>query len=88
VIQANDLKTAYSDVAIFPMKELEYPYPVFTAFRVDSSSVSSRRPSVISKTNTSSQAEDEEVLEKLTVVDYRYSRFALDPRTGLFSSVR
>ena len=28
------------------------------------------------------------MLKRLLVVDYRYSRFALDPRTGLFNMMR
>ena len=28
------------------------------------------------------------MLRCLSVVDYRYSRFALDPRTGLFNMIR
>jgi hypothetical protein len=32
--------------------------------------------------------QDDEVLETLRVVDYRYSRFALNPRTGLFAPAR
>lgn len=28
------------------------------------------------------------VLKKLLVVDYRYTRYALDPRTGLFHMVK
>ncbi|KAJ7647229.1 hypothetical protein FB45DRAFT_892809 [Roridomyces roridus] len=35
-----------------------------------------------------SSASGDESLEILTVVDYRYSRFALDPRTGMFSMIR
>ncbi|KAF7315568.1 Cation-transporting ATPase [Mycena indigotica] len=31
---------------------------------------------------------DTEQLDHLTIVDYRYNRFALDPRTGLFSIIR
>ena len=28
------------------------------------------------------------MLDELLVVDYRYARFALDPRTGLFGMIR
>lgn len=28
------------------------------------------------------------MLQELLVVDYRYARFAMDPRTGLFSMVK
>ena len=31
---------------------------------------------------------DDEKIRELLVVDYRYARFALDPRTGLFAMIR
>jgi cation-transporting ATPase 13A2 len=83
---ADGPKTAHRDVAIFPMRELEYPHPLSTVFKSETESTSSRRPSVTSKSVMGSQ--DDEMLETLRVVDYRYSRFALNPRTGLFAPVR
>lgn len=54
------------------MEKIEYPYDASTVF------------------NTPSLTEDtsDEKIDDLMVVDYRYARFALDPRTGLFSMIR
>lgn len=54
------------------MKKIDYPYDTSTVF------------------NPLSLAEDvaDEKIGDLLVVDYRYARFALDPRTGLFSMIR
>jgi hypothetical protein len=76
-------KSAYRDIALFPIHTLEYPYHISTAFpaQADSTSQISSRSGVNGDVDTS-------VLQTLTIVDYRYARFALDPRTGLFSMVR
>ena len=65
-------QTAYRDVALFPVEKIDYPYGTSTVF------------------NDPSMAEDvaDENIGGLLVVDYRYARFALDPRTGLFSMAR
>ena len=61
---------------------LDYPYHVTTVF-----------PAQVPISRTSSRAGENGTaapgtLETLLVVDYRYARFALDPRTGLFSMVK
>ena len=65
-------QTAYRDIALFPVEKIDYPYDTSTVF------------------NSSSVVEGivDEKIGDLLVVDYRYARFALDPRTGLFSMVR
>ena len=68
-------KTPHRDIALFPVKALEYPYPLSTVF-----GPSSGDPLQNGKAQDS--------LVTLSVVDYRYQRFALDPRTGLFSTVK
>jgi hypothetical protein len=52
--------------------KIDYPYDTATIF------------------NDPSPIEDaaDEMIGELLVVDYRYARFALDPRTGLFSMIR
>lgn len=56
------------------MEKIDYPYGTSTVFNVPSST----------------EAEDTpyEKIGDLLIVDYRYARFALDPRTGLFGMVR
>ncbi|KAL0571147.1 hypothetical protein V5O48_010802 [Marasmius crinis-equi] len=79
------VETLHTDVALFPVKILDYPYPIHTAL-----------PPVASdglSTPTSNASDDtydveSKILRKLLVVDYRYTRFILDPRTGLFSVLR
>ena len=65
-------QTAYRDVALFPVEKIDYPYDTSTVFNAPS---------------TAEDAADEKI-GGLVVVDYRYARFALDPRTGLFSMIR
>lgn len=79
---------------MFPLKTLNYPYRLSTVFPplsldsngsangiMRSSASSPRKPANALDMNI-------EMLETLRVVDYRYSRFALDPRTGLFHMTR
>ena len=73
-------KTAYRDIAIFPVTHIDYPYPVTTVFSA---------PPDPSQFLPSYRAEPSILmLSHLTFVDYRYNRLALDPRTGLFNMIR
>lgn len=54
------------------MEKIHYPYNTSTVFNA---------PSLTEDTT-------DENIGELLVVDYRYARFALDPRTGLFSMIR
>ncbi|KDQ53585.1 hypothetical protein JAAARDRAFT_137089 [Jaapia argillacea MUCL 33604] len=83
------VETAYRDIALFPVRKLKYPYPISTAFPPNND-VSLRRTSSrtsIPKAN-GSVFSDDDLIESLITVDYRYSRYALDPRTGLFSMMK
>lgn len=66
-----------------PLRTLNYPYDISTVFpeRVDLSS-----DGRLSDGSTPKPIAGP--LGKLTVVDYRYTRFALDPRTGLFVMIK
>ncbi|OCH89011.1 Ca-transporting ATPase [Obba rivulosa] len=82
------VESAYRDIAIFPIRSINYPYDISTVFPapVDPSARTS-----LSRATSRTQAQtnaDASRLGKLLVVDYRYSRFVLDPRTGLFSMLR
>ena len=71
------MKTAYRDIALFPVAHMDYPYSIASVFSTapdPSQLLPKYRPSL--------------TIGSLTYVDYRYNRFALDPRTGLFGMIR
>ncbi|KAI0318235.1 hypothetical protein OF83DRAFT_1057181, partial [Amylostereum chailletii] len=76
-------KTALRDMALFPVQKLHYPYHSSTVFS---------GPLIDAKAKTNGNGngihDDGQVLNTLLVVDYRYARFALDPRSGLFQLVK
>lgn len=79
---------------MFPLRTLVYPYHTTSVFpavvpagQVIPASTSSPTSS-INKSNGSVVLDGDNVLEHLVIVDYRYSRFVLDPRTGLFGIIR
>ncbi|KAJ6587027.1 hypothetical protein DFH09DRAFT_1142340 [Mycena vulgaris] len=77
------VESAYRDITLFRILTLSYPYPISTVF--PSSVADSLEPT---RTTSSLSNQQPDPLGTLTVVDYRYSRFALDPRTGLFNMIR
>src|ERR1700734_4195661 len=87
-------KTTYRDMALFPLQRIKYPYHISTVFPppvLDSGGRlnGSRRSSVSSPRKPGDSLDSEvQMLDTLHTVDYRYSRFALDPRTGLFNMTR
>ena len=72
------------------LQTLDYPYELSTVFSAPADPNArlplSRRPSRSQLQNGNGDAPQK--LGTLVVVDYRYTRFALDPRTGLFSAVK
>lgn len=68
-------KTPYRDISLFPVKTLKYPYPLSTVFTTKSTGENGATGKISE-------------LSTLRIVDYRYSRFALDPRSGLFSAIK
>ncbi|KAJ7287425.1 Ca-transporting ATPase [Mycena rebaudengoi] len=68
-----------SDIVLVHIRTLSYPYHISTVF-----------PSVVDPVQLQAPLDTarQESLGSLILVDYRYSRFALDPRTGLFSIIR
>lgn len=81
-------------MALFPLQRMKYPYHISTVFpapALDSNGRlnGSRRSSVPSLHKPNDGLNPTvEMFDTLGIVDYRYSRFALDPRTGLFSMIR
>ncbi|KAL6307860.1 P-type ATPase [Sparassis latifolia] len=81
------VESPYRDIALFPLHRIDYPYDLSTVFSLPLDA-SARLP--VSRTSARSHLQNgdaNEKLQSLLVVDYRYARFALDPRTGLFSTV-
>lgn len=87
-------QTTHRDIALFPLQTLSYPYPISTVFSsLTEESLKSQKQSRRSSVSSTPQVQNgvttgDQILETLRVVDYRYSRFALDPRTGLFGMTR
>jgi hypothetical protein len=50
--------------------------------------VSSSASSISSQPKVNGAGDENQMLDELLIVDYRYSRFALDTRTGLFNMIR
>ncbi|KAJ7594428.1 P-type ATPase [Mycena floridula] len=77
------VESSHGGISLLPLKSLAYPYHVSTAFQesVDTTLFGPDR-------GRSSYDGESKMLSTLLYLDYRYSRFALDPRTGLFSMTR
>lgn len=78
------VESAYRDLTLFRIRTLDYPYPISTVFPFPAAASDLLEPT----TSPSLDNQQLDPLGSLTIVDYRYSRFALDPRTGLFSMIR
>ncbi|PCH43850.1 Ca-transporting ATPase [Wolfiporia cocos MD-104 SS10] len=74
------VETVYRDVALFPIRRIEYPYTLETVFP-EAVDPSARLP-------RAQNMQSDEKVGILHAVDYRYARFAMDPRTGLFSMIK
>ncbi|KAF9237519.1 hypothetical protein BU15DRAFT_88685 [Melanogaster broomeanus] len=82
------VESSHRDITLFPVKRISYPYErstVFPSTLPDSNGPRKLLPSSRAKPNGENH---DNVLEDLHIVDYRYSRFALDVQTGLFSAIR
>ncbi|KAL4080351.1 hypothetical protein V8B97DRAFT_2020959 [Scleroderma yunnanense] len=78
------IESAYRAITLFPVKHISYPYERSTIFSRPPDSEGSSPPAKLN-------AEDNhkfEVIGDLLIIDYRYSRFVLDPQTGLFRMLR
>jgi cation-transporting ATPase 13A2 len=81
-------KSDYRDIALFPICVVHYPYPISTVFPLVDE-MGPTPPLAFSNTRQNAINSDKDhLLDNLLVVDHRYSRFAVDPRDGLFRMVR
>ncbi|KAH9851454.1 Ca-transporting ATPase [Lenzites betulinus] len=74
------IETAYRDIALFPISRIPYPYPVSTVISTPPDPTQLLPAARAGRIGSNP-------LGTVTYVDYRYNRFALDPRTGLFTLV-
>lgn len=94
------VETASRDVFIFHIVTVPYGYNIKTVFpkatsdllpshssgHVTPSRLSSAKP--IEPPLSASSDDDDTILHQLNTIDFRYLRFVLDPRTGLYSLAR
>ncbi|KAH7925940.1 hypothetical protein BV22DRAFT_1112020 [Leucogyrophana mollusca] len=85
------VESAHRDITLFPVKRLKYPYSRSTVFPTVSPEPNGR-PGLLRRGSTSSPPKPNgdivDMLQDLHIVDYRYSRFALDVQTGYFCMIR
>ncbi|EAU91429.2 P-type ATPase [Coprinopsis cinerea okayama7 len=79
------VEAAYRAVTLLPIRSIPYPYPLDTVFPKEPILGPGQE---LLKASLDDWSEATGVLKRLLIVDYRYTRFALDPRLGLFSLVR
>jgi len=88
------VETTYRDMALFPLQCIKYPYHVSTVFPSPSLDLNRRINSIRRSSASPARKPDDDLgsevqmLDTLHIIDYRYSRFAVDPRTGLFNIIR
>ncbi|PPQ70563.1 hypothetical protein CVT24_000052 [Panaeolus cyanescens] len=79
------VESSYKAIMLLPIQVFDYCYPLTTAFPANI-------PTNQGLENFETREEDYNPetgqLKRLLVVDYRYNRFAIDPRTGLFDMIR
>ncbi|XP_006461184.1 hypothetical protein AGABI2DRAFT_185471 [Agaricus bisporus var. bisporus H97] len=84
------VESAYRNITLQPIHILDYRHHISTVFPPDVTSGQhneSYRSSLERKMDEHLDSQGG-FLKKLLVVDYRYTRYALDPRTGLFAMVK
>ncbi|EJU04071.1 Ca-transporting ATPase [Dacryopinax primogenitus] len=84
------VENPFTDIFLTKVENIEYPYPSDTVFNILSSSPSTVRPSGANtptphnKTPVNGPTPSAEILAELNMAEYRYSRFVLNPTSGLF----
>ncbi|CAA7259088.1 unnamed protein product [Cyclocybe aegerita] len=79
------VESSYKAIMLLPIRSLKYPYPITTVFPQTIPIVDGME--TIIPSNKDYELKDG-FIKHLLVTDYRYTRFAVDPRTGLFNMVR
>jgi len=78
-------QSAHKAIMLLPTQKLDYPYHITTVFPA---SIPVVPGSEVSTPPSKGFDEESGVLKHLLVAEYRYTRYAVDPRTGLFNVVR
>jgi cation-transporting ATPase 13A2 len=74
-------QTSHTDITKFSLQSLIYPYPLSTVFpRTSRNDFLNRR--------LSAPPSGDDTCHILRFLDYRYARYVLNPRTGLFGAIR
>jgi cation-transporting P-type ATPase 13A2 len=85
-------QTSHTDIAMFSLQSLTYPYPLSTVFplssRTSRNDSMNRRLSVSPLRTTRLLDSRDDTCHILRFLDYRYARYILDPQTGLFGGIR
>nr|XP_019012720.1 cation-transporting ATPase 13A3/4/5 [Kwoniella pini CBS 10737]OCF51501.1 cation-transporting ATPase 13A3/4/5 [Kwoniella pini CBS 10737] len=84
------VETPYGDLHIIPLQVIPYPYPLSTVFPQHSQIIpatagSSTAPSLRGQNGTTTW---EETMGFLKIMEYRYTKFALDPANGRWAMIR
>lgn len=79
------VESAYRAIMLLPIRVLDYAFSITTVFP-STLPVVSGMPFL--KPSADDYDEATGTLKQLFILDYRYTRFAVDPRTGLFSLIR
>ncbi|KDQ21478.1 hypothetical protein BOTBODRAFT_25926 [Botryobasidium botryosum FD-172 SS1] len=95
------IETPYQDFFIHELLTLEYPYPYSSVFpppiptasssaptAQSASQTRASTPSILGKAASHISRDVNDELVTLRAVDYRHTRFALDPKSGFFTMVR
>ncbi|KAF9066168.1 Ca-transporting ATPase [Rhodocollybia butyracea] len=80
------VESSNKDIILVSLQKLDYPFPITTVFP-STLSLDQSTPTFFNESNETYNAETK-MLHSLVVVNYRHSRFALDPRNGLFYTLR
>ncbi|KAI6121503.1 hypothetical protein F5141DRAFT_1259004 [Pisolithus sp. B1] len=76
------------DITLIPVKHLAYPYARSTIFPPSTSELEGPTGCSPKPRLNSNDDDKSDIIGDLLVVDYRYSRFVLDPCVGLFTMLR
>ncbi|GLB37530.1 putative P5-type ATPase cation transporter [Lyophyllum shimeji] len=86
------VESAHRDITLNQVRSLHYPFPIGTVFPFPVSPnqvpTGEALSSIIDRSKKNGIVSEDNMLQRLMVVDYRYSRLSLDPRTGLFTMIR
>lgn len=81
-------------MVVVPLSKLWYPYPISTVFPETAAALtsteecfSSQHVSAVDPRKDVGESVDG-LTSSLNIVDYRYTRFVLNPDTGLFATIR